>query len=466
MMPVNKQQSSILNEQELQFLASPVTSFKKYNNDFAVYSYQTKLLLPDNSVYLCGDFEQLLLLISASQRGSALILPDFAESFPHLNKLIKFLKQRSDIQIFWLGKMPSMDVDLPAFEHCANEVALLQNIHFWQNRMKTIFKQWLAQYQVAFIEEDPVLKLEHLASFKQIGLSQVEYFNGQTTANIANAQLLIIDISVHELHLIDILNKLASRELFPIIILFAPLPENLCRATYKLAENYGFSILASLSFIPDQSQWRQLLLSLFCKVYLKHWINEEPVKSGAYGLYNLQDQKLESYFCLHSMSKQQILALPKQYPVRKIISANSSKEWFPDGIKYELRPQLAKKINCELSEIDIYIEHPLNIPTNSFFFSALVMARLSQIHIYWLVDNEATLSLDILKNFPISDLILSQELTHQLLDSPSERLLDFITQAKKEEIRLCISLTQNQVSNDLISLYGIEAILNEEDYIN
>ena len=465
-MPLSKQQSSILSEQELQFLASPVTPFKKCNNDFAIYSYRTKLLLPDCTVYLCDDFEQLLLLISASQRGSALVLPAFIESLPRLNRLIKFLNQRSDIQIFWLGKMPSMDVELPAFEHCLNEATLLQNIRFWQQRMKHVFNQWLAQYQVAFIEEDPVLKAEHLSSFKEIGLSQVEYFNGQSAENIVNAQLLIIDISVHELRLMDILNKLASRELFPIIILFAPLPENLCRATYKLAENYGFSILASLNFIPDNQQWRQLLLSLFCKVYLKHWINEAPAKSSAYGLYNLQTQQLESYFCRHGMSKKQIAALPKQGPVRKIITASSLKEWFPDGIKRELRSQLAADLNCELAEIDICMEHPQTIQTNSFFFSALVMARLSQIHIYWLVDNEAELSVDILKNFPVSDLILSQELTHQLLDNPSERLLDFIEQAKKEEIRLCISLTQNQMSNDLISLYGIEALLNEDDCIS
>lgn len=464
-MPVNKQQSSILNEQELQLLALPASPFNSRNKDFAIYSYQTTLSLDEGCVYLCNDFAQLLLLISASQLGSALVLPDFIESSPHLNKLLKLLHQRNDIQIFWLGKMPSMEINIPAFDHSVNEVLLLQRIHFWQQRMTLLFNQWLDQYPVAFIEEDPILKLQHLASFKQIGLSQVDYFNGKMATNIANVQLLIIDISVQELHLIDILNDLASRKISPIIILFAPLPENVCRATYKLAENYGFSILASLSFIPDQTQWRQLLLSLFCKVYLKLWVNEIAVKSGACGLYNLQTKQLEAYFCRHGIDKQQIAALPKPNPVRKIITASSLNEWFPEGIKPELRTELGKNINCAPTEIDICIERPANIATNSFFFSALVMARLNQMHIYWLVNNEAELSVDILQNFPISDLIFSQKLTHSLLDNPCERLLDFIDQAKKEEIRLCVSLTQEPDSHDLLSIYGIEMILNEDDFI-
>ncbi len=463
-MPIIKQQSSILTDQELQLLASQST--QQQNSNFAVYSYHISLKLDNCFVYLSDTLEQLILMVSASPRGSALVLPDSIESAPFLDKLIELLNLREDIQIFWVGKMPSMEVELPSFEYCFNQASLLHNLNSWQQRVKYIFSQWLKQYRVAFITENPLQKSSHQSELERIGLQHVDYFDGKSVlTDISDKQLLIIDLTVNELRFVDILNNLASREQFPILILFGELPANICRAAYKLAQNSGFSILASLPSLPDEQQWHRLLVSLFSKVYLKHWIKEVPAKKWAYGVYNLENQNLDSYFCVHGMSKKQIAELPERKQVRKIISSHSLEDWFPDGIRRELRSELAKDLNCGFKQMDICIEDPDQIQTTSILFAALVMARLSRFRIYWFVENENQLSTDVLKNFPISHLILSETISHRLLGSPSDELLDFIEQAKQQEISLGATLQQNQATNYAMSLYGIEFVLNQQDHI-
>ncbi|WP_019615144.1 hypothetical protein [Psychromonas ossibalaenae] len=463
-MPIIKQQGSILTEQELAFLATQ--SVQKKNNNVAVYSFQLTLEFDNYSVYPSENLEELILMITASPRGIALILPDHIESEPLLDKLLKLLKIRADIHVFWVGRMPSMDIDLSTFEYCSSLKQLTVNLDRWQLHVAHIFKQWLEMYRVAFIADNPIQKKKHQAAFSEIGLQHVEYFdNKNAQKKINNQQLLIIDLTVNELHLIDILTQLSARNEFPIVLLFGKLPANVCRAAYQLTKNYGFTILASLTCVPDQKQWSQLLESLFSKVYLKHWINEEPVKTGAYGLYNLERQTLNSYFCLFGMSKNQIAALPEKQDSRKIISARSLQDWFPDGIKRDLKNELAAGLNTSLEEIDLCIEYPEKIQTSSVFFASLVMARLSSIRIYWLVHDETQLSIDVLNNFPVSDLILSEKLSHQLLGNPSDELLGFIDQAKKQEVSLCATLQQNQTTKDAMSMYGIEFVLDKQTYI-
>lgn len=458
-----RQQSSILTAQELQLLTSP--SGKLQQGHSAIYSYRLPLELDNCCVYLSDTLEQLILMVSASPRGSALVLPDAIDD-PLLVKLIELLKLREDIQIFWVGKMPGMELDFPAFEQCIDQAGLLESLNSWQQRMAYIFKQWLETYRVAFISAIEGQKCSAQPQLEKMGVQQIEYFDGVSEFfDFTHKQLLIIDLTVHRLRFVDILNTLAGREQFPILILFGKLPENLCRATYTLAKNSGFPILACLPTVPDEKQWQQLFLSLFSKVYLKHWIKKVAVKKWAYGVYNLQSQLLESYFCVHEMSKKQIAALPHRDKVRKIITASSLLDWFPDGLRREIRSELANDLQCAFNQIDICIEYPEQIKTTDLLFAALVMARLAHFRIYWLVHNAQQLSTDLLKNFPISDLILGEALSYQLLATPSEELLYFLEEAKKQGIRLGATLQQNQATNYALSLYGIEFVLNQYDHI-
>lgn len=463
-MPLIKRKSSILTAQELQFLASP--SAKPQGIEFAVYSYKISITLDNCSLFNSDTLEQLLLMLSASPRGSAVILTEHCKSEAAFIKFLDLLKLRADIKIFWLGQMPGMDVELPAFEYCCNQEDLRQNIYNWQKSVIYIFQQWLTQYRIAFMTEKTVQQNTQHEQLEKIGAQNINYFDAQTSLDkIGNRQLLIIDLTLDGLRFVDTLNNLASREKFPILILFGKLPENICNAAYTLAKNTGFSILASLACIPDEKQWYRLLHSLFCKVYLKHWINKDPVKTGTYGIYDIDNHKLNSYFCLYGMTKKQIAALPEQQDVRKIISAHSLLNWFPDSIRHEIRSELAKDLNCTFQQIDICIENPEKIQTTSVLFAALVMASLSHFKIYWQVENERQFSSDILKNFPISDLLLSEKISHQLLTTPSEKLLDFIEQAKQQKIRLGVTLQQNKATSTAMALYGIEFVLNQQTYI-
>lgn len=462
-MPIMKQQSSILTDQELQLLASP--SYRPQASNFSVYTCQLPLELDNCCVYLSDTLEQLILMLSASSRGSALVLPDSIES-PLLEQLFELLNRREDIQLFWVGKMPGMELNLPAFEYCLDKASLLSSLSSWQQRMAYVFKQWLETYRIAFIRDRQANKSNPQPQLEKMGVQKIEYFDGLSDfSDFNNKQLLIIDLSVKGLRFVDILNKLAGREQFPILLLFGKLPENLCRAIYTLAKNGGFPILACLPSVPDEQQWQQLLMSLFSKVYLKHWITKVPVKKWAYGIYNLENQHLESYFCVHGMSKKQIAALPDRKNVRKIVSASSLVDWFPDSIRREIRNELATTLNCNFNQIDICIEHADKIQTTSVLFAALVMARLAHFRIYWFVHNELQLSTDLLKHFPISDLIFSEPLSYQLLGTPSDELLSFIEQAKIQGIRLGATLQQNQATNYALSLYGIEFVLNKHEHI-
>lgn len=463
-MPAINQQSSILSEQELQLLASD--SNKNQQTTFKIYSYQYQIKLVDCQLHLLNAIEQLILMLSASPRGVAVLLPAKIESEPTLDKLVNLLTHRADIRVFWLGQLPSMETNLPVFVHCADEHHLHNNINLWKNYITRTFSEWLANYAVAFITEDEEKKQIHQKSFAVTGLRQVKYFDSQSALTAINKpQLLIIDIDIIGLRLIDILKRLSNLEQFPIIIIYGQLPSNVCRAAYSLIENQGFPLLASLTAIPNEAQWNQLFSSLFSQVYLKHWVSEEQIRTGAYPIYDLEIQSIISYFCLYGITKEQIATLEKPHNMRHIINIQSLQDWFPEGIKREIRGQLADDLKCDIYNIDICIEHPEKIQPTSILFSTLVMARLSKAKIYWFIENEFNLLTDIVKNFPISDVILSESLSNTLLTDPCEILLEFLEQAQQQQVNIIACLQPSRSSNEALALYGITTVLNKQSYI-
>ena len=463
-MPVINQQSSILSEQELQLLASH--SNEKQNATFKVYSYQCHITLRDCKLQLSHSIEQLIVMLRASPRGVAVLLPDTIESNPSLDKLVYLLTRRADIRVFWLGALPSMETNLPVFVHCKDEPNLRHNVARWQNYITRTFTEWLARYSVAFITENEHNRTKHQKDLTSIGLQHVDYFDSHTALHsITDQQLLIVDLDIFGLRLVDILKGLSTYDRYPIIIIFGELPENVCRATYTLIKNSGFPVLASLTSIPDDIQWNKLLSSLFSKVYLKHWVSEEQTKVGAYPIVNLETQIVESYFCLHGMSKEQIAILPKPDTMRHVIQAKSLQDWFPERVTREMRVELGEGLKCGTYHIDICVEYPEKIQSTSIFFSALVMARLSGAKIYWLIENERSLLTDMLNNLPISDAILSEAFSHQLLTEPSDELLNFLKHAQAQQVNIVATLQPNRSTNEVLALYGITSVLNKQSYI-
>lgn len=463
-MQVIKHQSSILSDQELQLLVSDLNENQQTN--YKIYSYRYHGSLTNCQLLLSDSIEQLILMLSASPRGSAVLLPENVESEVLLNKLLALLFIRADIYVFWLGKLPSMETNLTDFIHCQDESLLKHNITLWQNYIQRSHREWLAHYSVAFITESEKNKTHHQQVLSTIGLEHVDFYNAQTAlTKITTQKLLIIDIDVFELRIVDILKRLSNQEKFPIVIIYGQQPDNVCRASYAMIESLGFPILASLSSIPNDAQWHKLFSSLFAKVYLKLWVHEEHLITGAYPIYALETQSIVSYFCMYGMTQKQIFSLTKTNSIRHIINLKSLKDWFPDGIKKEVRTQLAQALNCDKYHIDICVQEPENIQMNSVIFATLVLARLSKARIYWFIENERNLSADIIKNYPISDIILSESISHMLLTEPSKSLLDFLEQAQQQQVNLIATLQPNKSSCDALALYGIEYVLNKQCYI-
>lgn len=459
---MREQQSSILSEQELHLLASQ--SQQQVQNKLRVYSYQYKAIRYKGPLYLAYSIDQLVFMLNTSQRGVTLVLPDSIESEPttELNKLITLLTHRNDILVFWVGKMPSMDTDIPVFIHCSNELSLQENIDNWHNRIEHLFNEWLADYPVAFISNNDAIKKTHQADLKTVGLLNVTYFTATAFLSfIDKPKLLIIDLESTDLHLLNILKSLSNQEWFPIIIIYGELTENLCHATYTVIENSGFPVLASLNEIPNKEKWKQLFSSLFSKVYLKHWVNEESAEVRAYNLYNLENNAITAYFCVHGINPEQVTSLPYTPLTRYILSAKSIKDWYPDIIQSGIHESLAAQLKCNPKQLDIYIEHPEKILPTSIFFSTLVMARLAKTRVYWHVKGEKNLIIEFLKAFPISDVILSKPLSLALLNEPSETLLEFIEQAQFQKVNIVARLAPSSNIREALALYGIESVISK-----
>ncbi|WP_354625785.1 hypothetical protein [Psychromonas sp. MME2] len=451
--------SAILDQQELTLLTSPINTQQTIK--LSVYTYKVHINHDNYHINFTNTIEELILLLSASPRLSVLVLPDNITTHPLLNKLTTLLKMRQDIPIFWLGKMPSMDFELDFFIHCQNSEQLHDQLLKWFQRIEYWFKRWLMNYHVTLISNNEDNKVS--TALTATGLSQLQIFNGtKIENNIINDQLLIIDLTTTNILFIGILKHLALNNRFPTLILFGDLSANQCRAARQLAVNFGFTILATLNSTPNQQQWEQMLLLLCGDVYVKHWINETPDVMRASGIYNLEDQQLQSYFCSQEMKREQIVALPNKESVRRVISALVLDKWFPEGVSQKSASALADYLNCQASQIDLYIDSPETIPSTSPIFAVLVMARLQHFKIYWYIKNETQFSVDVLKNYPISDLIFSESISHKLLTTPGEELLSFIEQAKQQEIRLGATLQQNKATSTAMSLYGIEFVLNKQ----
>jgi hypothetical protein len=460
-MSAREQQSSILSEQELHLLASQ--PYQKVQSPFRIYSYKHKAKFNENPLYIAYSIEQLIFMLDTSPLGVVLVLPDSieSESVLELNKLIALLTQRNDILVFWLGRMPSMDTDIPAFIHCTDEHLLHQNIDTWHGRIKYLFNDWLAQYPVAFVTNNDLRKERHQADLKEIGLLNTSYFDATSSlTSIIKPKLLIIDLETSNFHLINTLKQLSNREVFPIIIIYGQRPKNIFHAVYSLVENSGFPVLASLNEIPNKEKWEQLFSSLFSKVYLKPWANEAIEEVTAYNLYHLESNAILAHFCVSGITLKQVSALPKMATAHYIITAQSIRDWFPDSIQSDIHTSLANKLQCDPSQLDLCIEHPEKILPTSLFFSTLVMARLAHTKVYWKVKNESHLLSEFIKKFPISDIILSESLSLSLLNEASELLLEFIEQAQLHQVNVIASLAPSSKAKEALSLYGIESVIS------
>jgi len=452
----NNQHSSVLNEQELQLLVS--AEKPKYSTLFPLYSmveYRTFVELNCNTII---DIAAIVLQLSASPLGSGVILTNAIEASVHSERLLKVLKKRADIKVFWVGSLPSMAFDLPSFTYCHSHEQLEIRVKSWESNNLILFNAWQRSYKVGIITElnstSEPLVLNHLSSIKT-------YNAHQAIQDIKDLQLLIINLNTPKLRLVEILNNLSADNQTPFLFLYGDMQANLSHAIYNLVNNLGFSILASFNSEPSPTQSKKILVTLFSKIYLKHWINTPAVNLSAKAIYNLYTNKVESLFYPYGLNQEQIINIPCPTSTRKIVNIQSVFDWYPDGIKRDDVSDLIKLLGCEPDTFDLYINNPHQISVTSPIFTFLVMARLNKFKVYWTVDNEKDFSIDILMYLPISDVILSQSLANQLLNQPSLGLLDFLEEIQSQKIRLCATMEHNPASINALSLYGVEVLLGE-----
>lgn len=454
-MPKN-QHSTILSEQELQLLSC--VEQPQHDAIFPLHSITETDQFIDIECKQIDTVEALSLLLSASPLGSGVILTECIEYSPHLNSLLSLLKQRLDIHIFWFGELPSMDIDLCFFDYCQDMRHLKDRIKHWEKNNLSMYSAWLSAYRVGIISEfefaEKPVPLDEL--------NDIKIYNAQqATNNIKNLQLLIIDLNTPKLRLIEILKSLIKSNESPFLLLYGDIKNNLTHAVYTLVNNLGFSILACLNHTPTAHQYKHILVALFSKIYLKHWVNDHIDNLAAQAIYNLSSHDVEFIFCPYGMSQKQITKINCPYKTTKIIHIQSVFDWFPDRLNRDDAPKLVLSIGCAPNSIDFYITQPQNISQTSPSFTLMVMARLNNTRVYWLVEDEQDFSLDMLMFLPISDLIITKDLADQLLDQPSENLLNFLEEAKQQHIRLGAVMEHNSVSVNALSLYGIDFLLGQ-----
>lgn len=446
-------QSTLLNEQELQLLASVEAPL--HNTLYPLYSMVECKKLLSLGCNIINDIAVLTLQLTASTLGSAVIISENIESSEHAISLLIMLKKRPDITVFWLGKLPSMSFDLPRFIYCVDFLQLENKVQQWESNNLALFHTWLQSYKVGIISQKrEALPIKNL---RNIALYNAE----QAINSITDIQLLIINLNTPQLRLIEILNNLIANSETPFLLLYGDMQTNLSHAIYNLANNMGFSIIASLDSKPSQTQTQHILMTLFSKIYLKHWINAPAKNLTAKGIYNLNSNKLEGTFFPYGMNQSQITDTYCPPHTRKIVNIHSIFDWYPDGLKRDDVEILIKKLRGDPRLFDLHISQPQHVKVSSPLFMFLVIARLNKFRIYWTVKDEKHFSLDMLMFLPISDVLLSRSITNQLLTQPSLDLLDFLQEAQQQNIRLGAVMEHNDASIDVLSLYGIEVILTD-----
>lgn len=456
------QQSALLSEQELQLLLNDKQTQEK--SVFPLYSMSENPIFVDINYHTIPDVDTLTLLLSTCPLGSGVILTELIEQSPHCHSLLQLLKERADIHIFWLGELPSMAIDLPHFDYCQEDEKLIESVEYWKIFSNRLFGDWLNSYRVGLICETPYcLQAEQLN-----GLNNITFYNTQQSLNdMGNLQLLIINLNTPQLRLMEVLNNLISLNQHPFLLLYGDIQANLSHALYDLTNSLGFPVLASLRRTPTTQQFRHILITLFSKIYLKHLVQKQIENLSEQPLFvldninGINEKEIESIFCPYGLNKNQILNLKSAANVRKIINVQSIFDWFPDGFNRDHALILINELGCSDGQIDLYLKHPQSIVKPSSMFSLIVMARLNRSRVYWLVEEAQDFSIDMLMFLPISDIILSKALATELLDKPSQYLLDFIEEARQQNIRLGIAMEYNSVSVNALSLYGIEFIIDQ-----
>ncbi|WP_160061854.1 hypothetical protein [Psychromonas sp. L1A2] len=456
------QQSALLSEQELQLLLNDKQT--QESSVFPLYSMIENAVFVDITYHTIPDVETLTLLLSTCPLGSGVILTELIEQSPHCHSLLQLLKERADIHIFWLGELPSMAIDLPHFDYCQEDEKLIESVEYWKIFSNRLFEDWLNSYRVGLICETPYcLQAEQLN-----GLNNITFYSTQQSLNeMGNLQLLMINLNTPQLRLMEVLNNLISLNQRPFLLLYGDIQANLSHALYDLTNSLGFPVLASLRKTPTTQQLRHILITLFSKIYLKHLVQKQIENLSEQPLFvldninGINEKDIKSIFCPYGLNKNQMLNLKSAAHVRKIINVQSIFDWFPDGFNRDHALILINELGCSDSQIDLYLKYPQSIVKPSSMFSLIVMARLNQSRVYWLVEEAQNFSIDMLMFLPISDIILSKALATELLDTPSQYLLDFIEEARQQNIRLGIAMEYNSVSVNALSLYGIEFIIDQ-----
>lgn len=449
----DNQQSTILSEQELALLMSE----QELNQQGAFPLYSVIDVGREFRYQLVKEITNLILHLETCPPGSAVILSEAIESSNLSSPLLAIIQERLDIKVFWLGKLPSMEIDIPIFIHCANKQQLIDSVQRWQNSNTKLFNNWLHNFQIGILTDKPqqalVTQLQTITKLKSYEISSI-------TQSINSCQLLLIDLNSFQLPLVATLRTLQEQGKTPFLLLYGEMADNLSYALYKLANHLGYSIIAALTYTPNIEQCQQLLFSLFSKTYLKPWLTEEHNQLQAKTLHNINNHNIESTLIPHGMSQQQIQSLTSTVFPGIILNIKSINDWFPSGITQKQFLKLTKQLGYKAREISFYIEQPQTIQYNSPIFYLITMARLNKLRIYWFVKEQHGFSIDMLMFLPISDIILNKQLTRQLLEQPSDELLDFLQEAKQQQIRICANIKFNKVNASALALYGVEMLLN------
>ncbi len=453
--------NSLLDPQELELLAfnsQPLASERRIiDNEFPIYTLDSHGPLTQHPHISSSDISQLIVMLTASPKGSAVILPFQVEQDPSLDKLTELLNHRADIKVFWLGRMPGMEFDVPAFEVSTSPDDLAHRLARWQQKRSRTFNAWLEDHRVCLIEEDIENRHQVTSALFELGITCSQQ-------NVETCQLLLINLTAKQVNSVELLSKLVQVENPPILLFYGELPQNILQASHTLARSMGLSVLASLPCDPAAIPWSQLLLTLFSKRYLSHWLSNEEGVATYLPLLDITQDKFAGYFCSANITQQGISQLQISEHELVILDLDTLNAWFPDELNSRLCNKVCEELKLHREQLGILVRKPQLAVPGSDLLPIMVGARLSGAKVCWLINSEQELSMDALQQLPISDIILAEGIANSLLGETSDDLLLFLEEARRQEICLGVQSRPANQAKDAFLLYGIEYIVDKSPH--
>lgn len=230
-----------------------------------------ELDLDDVQIIQCQNIEELIAYLLNDTDIDAIILSGKQFSDPRFYLLSNLLLNLEQAQIFVYGLVPGMLTDFPDFQYSSTHHELIQELHFWNQKLVADYSQWLTNGQLA-VSSSHISEVEQLLSNTQKQfIFPIEQMN-QTSPPLA----ALIACSSQNPRLKDELLLLAQKHpQLPVLFLINGKQTLLVQSCRYFARHYKLNILATINQERVENEL-ELVIVRYYRRYLR-WLNHRAV---------------------------------------------------------------------------------------------------------------------------------------------------------------------------------------------